>query len=304
MYDIIIIGAGPAGLTAAIYGTRANKKVLVLEAKSYGGQIINASKIDNYPGISHISGIDFATNLYNQVKELGAEIIFEKAINIDYSNNNKKVITNRNEYFGKSIIIATGADKRKLGLNNEDELIGKGISYCATCDGIFFKDKDVAIVGGGDAALSDAEYLSNICSKVYLIHRREDFRGNERTVIDLKNKKNVVFILNSTITQINGFTLLESIDVKDKAGVLKNIPVSALFIAIGQVPETSNIVEKLEKNDLGYIIANEDTKTNIEGVFVAGDVRQKNLRQLTTAVSDGSQAAVMACNYIKSKLDM
>lgn len=304
MYDIIIIGAGPAGLTAAIYGTRANKKVLVLEAKSYGGQIINASKIDNYPGISHISGIDFATNLYNQVKELGAEIIFEKAINIDYSNNNKKVITNRNEYFGKSIIIATGADKRKLGLNNEDELIGKGISYCATCDGIFFKDKDVAIVGGGDAALSDAEYLSNICSKVYLIHRREEFRGNERTVIDLKNKKNVVFILNSTITQINGFTLLESIDVKDKAGVLKNIPVSALFIAVGQVPETSNIVEKLEKNDLGYIIANEDTKTNIEGVFVAGDVRQKNLRQLTTAVSDGSQAAVMACNYIKSKLDM
>lgn len=304
MYDIIIIGAGPAGLTAAIYGTRANKKVLVLEAKSYGGQIINASKIDNYPGISHISGIDFATNLYNQVKELGAEIIFEKAINIDYSNNNKKVITNRNEYFGKSIIIATGADKRKLGLNNEDELIGKGISYCATCDGIFFKGKDVAIVGGGDAALSDAEYLSNICSKVYLIHRREDFRGNERTVIDLKNKKNVVFILNSTITQINGFTLLESIDVKDKVGVLKNIPVSALFIAIGQVPETSNIVEKLEKNDLGYIIANEDTKTNIEGVFVAGDVRQKNLRQLTTAVSDGSQAAVMACNYIKSKLDM
>ena len=304
MYDIIIIGAGPAGLTAAIYGTRANKKVLVLEAKSYGGQIINASKIDNYPGISHISGIDFATNLYNQVKELGAEIIFEKAINIDYSNNNKKVITNRNEYFGKSIIIATGADKRKLGLNNEDELIGKGISYCATCDGIFFKDKDVAIVGGGDAALSDAEYLSNICSKVYLIHRREEFRGNERTVIDLKNKKNVVFILNSTITQINGFTLLESIDVKDKAGVLKNIPVSALFIAVGQVPETSNIVEKLEKNDLGYIIANEDTKTNIEGVYVAGDVRQKNLRQLTTAVSDGSQAAVMACNYIKSKLDM
>jgi thioredoxin reductase (NADPH) len=301
MYDIIIIGAGPAGLTAAIYGTRANKKILVLEAKTYGGQIISASKIDNYPGIPHISGVEFATSLFNQAKELGAEIKFEKAINIDTSNIIKKVITNKGEYECKSIIIATGADKRKLGVEREEEFLGKGVSYCATCDGTFFKGKNVAVVGGGEAALSDTIYLSNICDKVYLIHRRDEFRGSEKAVDELREKKNVCFILNSNIVKLNGDTLLESIDIKDNNNNISTLQISALFIAVGQVPETNNLVMDLNKNKMGYIIANEDTLTNIEGVFVAGDIRQKNLRQLTTAVSDGSEAAVMACNYINSK---
>ena len=301
MYDIIIIGAGPAGLTAAIYGTRANKKTLVLEAKTYGGQIISASKIDNYPGIPHISGVEYATNLFNQAKELGAEIKFEKAINIDATDIIKKVITNKGEYECKSIIIATGADKRKLGVEREEEFLGKGVSYCATCDGTFFKGKNVAVVGGGEAALSDAVYLSNICDKVYLIHRRDEFRGSEKTVDELREKKNVCFILNTNIVKLNGDTLLESIDIKDNNNNISTLQISALFIAIGQVPETNNLVKDLNKNKMGYIIANEDTLTNIEGVFVAGDIRQKNLRQLTTAVSDGSEAAVMACNYINSK---
>lgn len=301
MYDIIVIGAGPAGLTAAIYGTRANKKVLVLEAKTYGGQIINAARIDNYPGIPHVSGVDFATVLYNQAKDLGAEIKFEKAINMDVSNIRKKVFTTNDEYECKSIIIATGVDKRKLGLEREDEFLGKGVSYCATCDGMFFKGKTVAVVGGGEAALSEVDYLSNICDKVYLIHRRDEFRGSEKMLNSLKEKENVKFVLNANVVKLNGDKYLESIDIKDNDGIIRNLQISALFIAVGQVPETNNLVLNLNKNSLGYIIANEDTLTNIDGVFVAGDVRQKKLRQLTTAVSDGSEAAVMACNYINSK---
>ena len=300
MYDIIIIGAGPAGLTAAIYGTRANKKVLVLEAKTYGGQIINASKIDNYPGMPHINGIDFATSLYNQAIELGASIKFEKVVGLDISNIEKKVITNNGEYITKSIIIATGADKRKLGIEREEELTGKGVSYCATCDGMFFKDKDVAVVGGGDAALKDVEYLSDICNKVYLIHRREEFRGSEKEVIELKSRDNVEFILNSNVTKLNGSSLLESIEISDKLGNNATLNISGLFIAVGQVPETTNIVNNIDVDASGYIIASEDTKTNVDGVFVAGDVRTKSLRQLATAISDGAQAAVMACNYINN----
>ena len=300
MYDIIVIGAGPAGLTASIYGTRANKKVLVLEAKTYGGQIINASKIDNYPGMPHVNGIDFATSLYNQAIELGAIVKFEKVVDLSITDTEKKVITNNNEYSAKSIIIATGADKRKLGIEREEELTGKGVSYCATCDGMFFKGKDVAVVGGGDAALKDVEYLSDICNKVYLIHRREEFRGSEKEVIELKNRNNVEFILNTVVTKLNGVDLLDSIELKDNLGNIKTININGLFIAVGQVPETSNIVNNINVNDSGYIIANEDTKTNIEGIFVAGDVRTKSLRQLATAISDGAQAAVMACNYVNN----
>ena len=301
MYDIIIIGAGPAGLTAAIYGARANKKVLVLEAKTYGGQIITTSKIDNYPGMPHTNGIEFATNLYNQAKELGAEIKFEKVINIDTTDKVKKVVTISAEYQCKAIILATGADKRKLGVDREEEMLGKGVSYCATCDGMFFKEKNVAVVGGGEAALAEVDYLSNICSKVYLIHRRNEFRGSEKLVDELSKKSNIEFVLNSNVIKLNGEKLIESIDVKNFEGKIINLPVSALFIAVGQVPETGNLVANFEKNNLGYIIAGEDTKTNVDGVFVAGDVREKKLRQLTTAVSDGSMAAVMACNYINGK---
>ena len=301
MFDIIIIGAGPAGLTAAIYGSRANKKVLVLEAKTYGGQIITTSKIDNYPGMPHTNGIEFATNLYNQAKELGAEIKFEKVINIDTTDKVKKVVTISAEYQCKAIILATGADKRKLGVDREEEMLGKGVSYCATCDGMFFKEKNVAVVGGGEAALAEVDYLSNICSKVYLIHRRNEFRGSEKLVDELSKKSNIEFVLNSNVIKLNGEKMLESIDVKNFEGKIINLPVSALFIAVGQVPETGNLVANFEKNNLGYIIAGEDTKTNVDGVFVAGDVREKKLRQLTTAVSDGSMAAVMACNYINGK---
>lgn len=298
MYDIIIVGAGPAGLTAAIYGRRALKSVLVLEALSYGGQIINTLDIENYPAAAHISGFDFATNLYNQVKELGAKVKFEKVTNITDMGDIKKVATAKNEYEAKTIILATGADNRKLGLENEDSLIGKGISYCATCDGNFFKGKDVAVVGGGNTALEDTLYLTDLVNKVYLIHRRDEFRGDPTIVEKLKEKDNVEFVYNSNVTKLISNDKLEAIEVTNKDGPKKEIKVSALFVAIGKVPENENFKNLISLDDSGYIIASEDCHTNIEGIFVAGDNRVKELRQLVTATSDGAIAATEAVKYI------
>ena len=292
MYDVIIIGAGPAGLTSALYLLRANKKVLVLEAKSYGGQIINASNVENYPGIESISGFDFATNLYNQVVKLGGEIKFETVIRVE---EDRRVITSKNEYSSKVVIIATGAANRKLNIENEEKFIGKGISYCATCDGNFFKNKEVAVNGGGNTALEDALYLSNLCSKVYLIHRRDEFRGEDKYVEELKNKSNVEFILNSKITSINGSDKLEFITVNED----KEIKVDGLFIAIGQEPKNDIFSNVVDLDDKGYIITHDDVYTKTDFIYVAGDTREKELRQLTTAVSDGSIAATIALKEMR-----
>ena len=298
MYDIIIIGAGPAGLTSAIYARRAKKKVLVLEALNYGGQIVNTLEIENYPAAPHISGFDFATNLYNQVLELETEIIFEKATGIADYGNYKEVITSNGLYKSKTIIIATGADSRKLGLDSEEKLIGKGVSYCATCDGHFYKGKDVCVVGGGNTALEDVNYLSNIVRKVYLIHRRDSFRGDSKTLELLKEKDNVEFIYNSYVTGLNAKDMLESIEITNNDGDIRIIPTSAIFIAIGRVPENENFKSIITMNDLGYIVADEDCHTNIDGIFVAGDNRTKRLRQLVTATADGAVAATEAIKYI------
>lgn len=297
MYDIVIIGAGVAGLTAGIYAKRANKTVLILEKKSYGGQIINASNIENYPGEEHISGFDLATKLYNQNKSLGVDIFYEEAKNIKKENKEFIIETNKNTYRSKALIIATGTNNRKMNLTNEDNLIGKGISYCATCDGNFYKNKVVAVVGGGNTALEDALYLSNICKKVYLIHRRDKFRADSKTVEELSKKDNIEVILNSNVTNLIGNDHLEMIEVtsNDKKN---NLEVAGLFIAIGQIPESALLNGKIEIDESNYIISNENCHTNIEGAFVAGDVRQKNLRQLVTATSDGAIAATEAINYI------
>lgn len=300
MYDIIIIGAGPAGLTAAIYAKRASKKVLVLEAKSYGGQIINTLNIENYPAAFHISGFDFATNIYNQAKNLGAEIVFEKVVDINDLGDKKEVITTKNTYETKAIIIATGSDNRKLGIMDEDRLVGKGISYCATCDGAFFKKKTVAVVGGGNTALEDALYLTDIAEHVFLIHRRGEFRGEEALVNHLKDKTNVEFIYNSNVTKINASDRLESIDVTDKLGNTKTIDVDGLFVAVGRIPENENFSKIINLDKSGYIIAGEDCHTNISGIFVAGDNRVKDVRQLVTATSDGAIAATEAVKYINN----
>ncbi len=298
MYDIIIVGAGPAGLTAAIYARRADKKVLVLEAKAYGGQIINTLDIENYPTEEHISGFDFATKLYNQAKNLGAEIEFERVLSIKDSDKEKVVLTSENSYKTKAIIIATGSENKKLGLLNEEELIGKGISYCATCDGAFYKNKVVAVVGGGNTALEDALYLSDIAGKVYLIHRRDSFRGEESTLSRLKTKGSVEFVLNHVIEKLNADKKIKSIEIADKDGNLKTLEVDGLFVAVGRVPENQAFSKLIDLDESGYIVAGEDCHTNIDGIYVAGDNRTKNLRQLVTAVSDGAIAATEAIKFI------
>lgn len=300
MYDIIIVGAGPAGLTSAIYARRANKHVLVLEAKSYGGQIINTLDIENYPANNHISGFDLATKMYEQAKELGAEIKFEKVIEIKSKTGYKEVITTSNKYKCKALILATGSENRKLGLSNEDDLIGKGVSYCATCDGAFYKNKIVAVVGGGNTALDDALYLTDICKKVYLIHRRDTFKGEESTLNKLKEKNNITFIYNSNVTKLNASDKLENIEITDNEGNKKLLEASALFIAVGQIPENQNFAKLIKLDEKGYIIAKENCHTNKKGIFVAGDARTKDLRQLVTATSDGAVSATEAIKYINS----
>lgn len=287
MYDIIIIGAGPSGMSAALYALRANKKVLLLEKKCYGGQIINASNIENYPALPNVSGYDFATNLYNQIKSLGVILKYEEVLEVT---DKKEVITTKDTYKGKNIIIATGLKKRKLNLENEDKLLGSGISYCATCDGNFYKNKNVAVVGGGNTALEDALYLSNIASKVYLIHRRDNFRGEKKLISEVKEKNNIELILNSNITKIIGEDNLNSIEITDNRNNISKLEIDGLFIAIGNIPDNNRFKNIIDLDENGYIIANANLKTKTDNIYVAGDTRVKTLRQLVTATSDGAIA--------------
>ena len=299
MTDIIIVGAGTAGLSAAIYGVRAGKSVIVFESEVYGGQIVNTPEIENYPGIKNISGFEFATNLYEQATELGAEVKFEKVIGIEEAGAEKTVVTDQGSYPCKSVILATGAKNRPLGIAREVELTGAGVSYCATCDGAFFRNKEVAVNGGGNTALEDALYLSNFCSKVYLIHRRDAFRGEEKQVQALKNKSNVEFVLNATIKELLGEDRLSGVVVVDKlTGEERQIQVEGLFVAIGQIPENTAFAAQVTLDDKGYISAQEDCRTKSNGIFVAGDCRTKTVRQLATAASDGAIAALAACEYL------
>lgn len=299
MYDIIIIGAGPSGMTAGIYAKQARKNVLILEKEVYGGQILKADKVKNYPGFNEISGFEFATKLYNQLKDLKPEIKFEEVIEIKNYDEYKEVITKKGTYKTKSIIIASGAQNRKLGLINEDKLIGKGVSYCAACDGMFFKDKEVAITGGGNSAIDDALYLSNIAKKVYVIYRQKEFRIDSINLSRLKEEENVSFILNSNIVDIDGDEKLENIVLKNNdTNEETTLNIDGLFIAIGHIPVSSMCNNIIDTDEKGYIISKEDCKTNIDGIFASGDIRIKDIRQLTTACSDGTVAALNACKYL------
>ena len=297
MYDIIIIGAGPAGMTAALYAKQAKKNILIFEKNTYGGQILKANKVKNYPGIKEISGFDFSTNLYNQLTDLNVEIKFEEVIKISDENNFRIVTTPKGNYSAKSIIICTGGTNRKLNLNNEDKFIGKGLSYCTTCDGMFFKDKIVAIYGGGNSAIDGALYLSDICKKVYIIYRKENFQTDNESISKLKEKENIEFIFNTNIVDLIGDNKLERIKLKQQDKDIE-LNIDGLFIEIGYLPVSEICKNIINTDSNGYIIANEDCKTNIEGIFTAGDVRIKTIRQLTTACSDGTIAALNACKYI------
>ena len=286
MYDVLIIGAGPAGLTAAIYACRAEKSTLVLEAKTYGGQIINTPDIANYP------------TLYNQAKNLGAEVKFEKVTEVR-NGDVKTVVTPKNTYEAKTVILATGAENRKLGVEGEDKLIGRGISYCATCDGNFFRKKVVAVAGGGNTAVEDALYLADLAEKVYLIHRRDAFRADAALVSKLKERENVELVLNANVTKLVYEQRLQGVEVTDKfTGETKVLDVAGLFVAVGQVPENQNFAQLIDLDESGYAIAGEDCLTKVPGIFVAGDNRVKDVRQLITAASDGAVAATAAIKYL------
>ena len=306
MKDVIIIGAGTAGLTAAIYALRAGKSVLVLEQSSYGGQIINTPHVENYPGIERISGYEFASGLFRQAEKLGMEYRNEKVTDIREEENReaaggksgKIVETTERNYRAKAVILATGAKNRPLGIEKEAEFIGRGISYCATCDGMFFRGKKVAVVGGGNTALEDAAFLSNYCEKVYLVHRREGFRGEDKLVNELREKENVEFLLNKTVQAIEGEMALQAVLLLDKnSGKESRLEISGLFVAIGQIPENEVFAGLVELDEGGYIVAGEDCRTNVDGIFAAGDCRKKTVRQLTTAAADGAVAALAAAQF-------
>lgn len=295
-FDIIIIGAGTAGMTAGIYAARANKKTLILEGKNYGGQIINTPDIENFPALNHISGIEYATNLYNQVKDLGVSYKREEVQNIT---EDRVVTTNKNQHQAKAVIIATGTQNRKLGLEGEDNLVGRGISYCATCDGRFYKGKNVAVIGGGNTAIEDAIYLSDLADKVYLIHRREGFRADQKAIEILKSKENVEFILNNKPHKLIAENKLTGLEIINNENEITKIDISGIFIAIGQIPNTEIFKNFIDLNESGYIKSKDGVHTNMDKIYVAGDVREKELRQLITAASDGAIAANTAITEIQ-----
>lgn len=302
MIDIIVIGGGTAGMSAAIYAVRAGKSVLILEGYACGGQIVVSPEVENYPGIKHISGFEFADALMKQAESLGAEIQYKNVTSLKVDGDVKTVTTEDGESIcAKAVIIATGLKKRLLGIPREEELTGNGISYCATCDGAFFKGKVTAVNGGGNTALEDAIFLTEYCKKVYLIHRRSSFRAENALVKTLQNKPNVEFVLDSVITELHGEGALTGITVKNNnTGEKKDIELQGLFVAVGQNPQNEIFTGLIDIDEYGYIKADESCLTNVEGVFVAGDCRTKKVRQLVTAASDGATAAIAACNYLEA----
>lgn len=296
-FDIVIVGAGTAGLTAAIYALRAGKTVLITEGEGFGGQITSSPRVENYPGISHISGSEFADNLVSQAMELGADVELERVIKI-VDGKMKTVITDSNSYSCKAVILATGARHRPLGVDGENELAGRGVSYCAVCDGAFYKEKNVAVVGGGDSALQSALFLSAYCESVTLIHRRDEFRGEKALVKKIGERDNIKTLMNTSVVKLIGSDELDGIKIATGDAEPYSIPLDGVFVAVGQMPDNEQFKEIADLDDYGYIIADETCKTKTAGVFVAGDCRTKEVRQLTTAAADGAVAALAACNYI------
>ena len=300
MYDIIIIGGGPAGLTAAIYGCRANKKVLVIEKGSFGGQITYSPKVENIPGFVSLTGNEFAEKLVEQALNLGADMECAEVVDI-IDGDIKTVITDDDEkYTGKSVIIATGAKHRMLGLENEDKFVGEGISFCAVCDGAFYEKKTVAVIGGGNSALQEAILLSDLADKVYIVQNLNLLTGEDKLSEQLKEKSNVEIILGNVVESIVGDNEFNGIVIKDtNNGQTRELKLDGMFVAIGLIPQNEAFSSLIELDERGYAISDEQCITKSNGIFVAGDCRTKKVRQVSTAASDGAIAALAACEYIK-----
>lgn len=302
MHDIIIVGAGPAGLTAALYALRADKSVLLIEKENFGGQITHSPKVENYPTLMEISGNELAQMMLDQVMEHGADIELAEVTSVIDGADVKKVITDMGEFEAGAVIICSGSKHRHLGLERENELIGKGVSYCAVCDGAFFSGADVAIVGGGNTALQEAIMLSEYCTHVTMIQNLSFMTGEARLVAQLEKRSNVTMIFDTVVTELVGDGKLEALKLRNsKTGEDSALKVEGLFVAIGQQPENECFENLTKLNEYGYIVADERCVTDTEGVFVAGDCRTKAVRQITTACSDGAVAALAACRYIDSK---
>lgn len=302
LYDLIIIGGGPAGLSAAVYAKRAKLDILVIErAPIAGGQILNTSEVDNYLGLPGINGFELGMKFKEHAERFDITFTDGDIASVDFNGKEKVVNTDKASYRAKSVLIATGAAHRHLGVSGEEELQGMGVSYCATCDGMFFKGRITAVVGGGDVAVEDAIFLARMCEKVYVIHRREEFRAAKVLVDALKNCPNVEFVLDSTVEQIEGEDQVEAITVKNvNSGDTKKLSVDGVFIAVGMLPNTECFKGSVGMDKTGYIIAGEEGVTDTEGVFVAGDVRTKMLRQIVTAVSDGANAIFSIERYLNN----
>lgn len=299
--DIVIIGAGAAGMTAAVYAARGGNSAIVLEQNVHGGQIVNTGEVENYPAILSISGVEFAGNLYEQATSHGADIRYEKVTGFDFSGPVKVVETDEGCYECKAVILANGVVKRKLGMPGEERLQGRGVSYCATCDGGFFRGKKTAVVGGGNTALEDALFLANLCEEVTLIHRRDEFRGDAHNVKAVLARENIRILYDTVPLEVLGDQQVTGLKVQNKkTGEESELAVDGVFVAVGQIPQNELFRGAVEMDESGFVAAGEDTKTNIPGVFAAGDTRQKLVRQLVTAAADGAVAAVMAGSYIFS----
>lgn len=296
IYDLIIIGSGPAGLSAAVYGIRAGLDLLVLEKQPMsGGQVLNTYEVDNYLGLPGINGFDMGMQFREHADKMGVRFVEAEVLSVTDKGEIKEVVTDNGTYQARTLILASGAQHAKLGVPGEEELTGMGVSYCATCDGAFFKNRTVAVVGGGDVAVEDAIFLARNCEKVYLIHRRDELRAADVLQKSLLSLPNVEVLWSHVVEEICGDDMTESLQIKDvKTGEVKNLPVAGIFVAVGIVPQTEIYKGLVEMNQGGYIIAGEDCATSVPGIYAAGDCRAKNLRQIITAVADGANAATSA----------
>ena len=301
IYDVIIIGGGPAGMSAAIYSSRARLKTLIIEKAGCGGQIAITDHLENYPGFeTGINGFELAVKMQTQAATFGSEITYGEVFSIETKENIKKVVLQDKVFETKTIIIASGAAFKKLNVPGEEEFIGKGVSYCATCDGPFFRNKEIAVVGGGDSALQEALYLTKFASKVNLIHRRNEFRAAKILQEKVLANEKINVILDSVVEEICGTQMLDSLKVKNvKTGSVINLAVNGVFLFVGWQPNTKFLENSKINLDSGYIVTDENMRTNIDGVFACGDVRKKQLRQVVTAASDGAISAISAQHYIE-----
>ena len=299
IYDILVIGGGPAGLTAATYARRAGKSVLVIEKNAFGGQITWSPRVENFPGFVSVTGTELGAKLLEQAMAQGAEVELDEVVSVRTEADGVKTVVCESgaEFQGRTLIAAVGARPRMLGVEREEELVGSGVCYCAVCDGAFFAGQDVAVCGGGNAALQDALLLSETCRRVTLIHRRADFRGEQRLVEALKERKNVELVMSARVTALLGDGELTGLTVVQD-GEERTLPVTGLFVAVGHQPDNGVFSELLALDEAGYAASGEDCMTKSAGVFVAGDCRKKGVRQLTTAVADGAVAALAACRYL------